>query len=207
MKKILFFILLTASLSAFSQDKNEKPADKIRAFVSIGQFPASLATPRFSPLRLGIHAGVSRRWNNHPKHQFSQSANVGYFHHRDLQSAIQAYTEAAYTANFGKGLKITPLAIGGGYTLSISDMTTLEWDPATETYEVDKFPVRHNWMISLGASLSYETKLMIFADRKTSFFLDYRLQVQGVIVQDNIPVIAYSPVKVGISIPIGGGEE
>lgn len=190
-----------ATLGAFSQD--EKPTDKLRAHISIGQFPASLATPNFSPLHLGVHGGVTYRLNKHATHQFAQSANVGFFSHKDFQHAIQAYTEASYTVSFGERLAVTPFALGGGYTMSMPDLKTLDWNPTTEMYEENKFPVRHNWMISVGASVSYETNLMLFPDRKTRFFLDYRLQVQGIIVRSTVPVIAYSPLKVGISIPMG----
>lgn len=199
-KHILFIILLTITLSAFSQEK--ELTDKLRAHLSIGQFPAIIATPSFSPLHPGVHIGASYQWNQHPKTKLLQSGNLGYFYHRDFQHAVQLYTEVGYQFNFGNGLAITPLALGGGYTMSILDMNTLQWNPDTETYEVDKFPVRSNWMISLGTSLSYDTKLKLLGGRETTFFLDYRIQVQGIIIQNTVPVIAYTPVKLGISIPV-----
>lgn len=86
--------------------------------------------------------------------------------------------------------------------MSLADVTTLEWNTTTQQYDVVKNPIRHNWLISVGASVSMETKLILVYNRKTTFFIDYRIQVQGVFIQDNIPVIAYSPIRVGLSIPM-----
>lgn len=204
MKHLIFIALLAISLGMSAQD--DLPASKQSLHFSIGQFPAIIATPSFSPLHLGLHTGLTHQWNNHAKTKLLQSANLGYFYHRDFQHAIQAYTEIGLQFNFGNGLALTPLALGGGYTMSISDMPTLNWDPTTSTYSQDKFPVRHNWMISLGTSLSYDTNLELLPGRKTTFFLDYRLQVQGTIISETVPVIAYTPIKIGVSIPLGTKE-
>ena len=179
-----------------------KQTEKWQMQISIGQFPASLLVPRFSPLHLGTHVGLAYHWNQHPVHRFVQTAQLGYFFHRDLQHAVQAYTEIGYQARLKNGLNITPLALGGGYVMSIQDMATLNWNPTTEQYERDNFPLRHNWMISLGVSLSYETPWVLIKDRKMGFFVDYRMQVQGIVVRRTVPVIAYSPLKLGVFFPL-----
>jgi hypothetical protein len=92
--------------------------------------------------------------------------------------------------------------LGGGYVMSVSDIESLKWNAATQQYEIEKFPIRHNWMISIGASLSKETNLILLHNRKTTFFVDYRLQVQGVFVKETVPVIAYSPLRIGLSFPM-----
>jgi len=38
-------------------------------------------------------------------------------------------------------------------------------------------------------------------------FIDYRLQVQGIFIQNTVPVVAYTPLKVGIAIPLNGGKD
>jgi hypothetical protein len=200
MKNLLLIGLLLQSLYAFGQ---EAPSpSRWQAQLSLGHYPASLVVPSFAALHPGIHAGLSYQWNKSPDKQLRQSAQLGYIFHRNFQHAVQAYTEVGYQFHFKNGLAITPLALGGGYVLSVPDLTSLEWDPGSQSYQ-EVGNTRHNWLISLGFSLSYETGLQLLPGRKTRFFLDYRLQVQGTIVQETVPLIAYSPLRLGISVPIG----
>ncbi len=187
-------------LSASAQD--EVPQDRLQLHFSIGQYPASLVVPSFSTLHPGLNTGVTWRWNKSPRHQIFQSGNLGFFYHRDLQKAIQLFTEVGYNLKFENGFALTPLALGGGYVMSIADVESVIWDATIQQYEVENFSVRHNWMISLGASVSMETQLMLLKNRNTTFFVDYRLQVQGIFVEKTVPVIAYSPVRIGLSIPL-----
>jgi hypothetical protein len=173
---------------------------RYQAHIALGQYPVSLITPKFNPLHPGVNIGIDRQWNKSTKHQLSQSANLAWFYHPEFQTAIQLFSEFKYKWKMKNGIGITPFAIGGGYVLSISDLTTLEWDETTETYIENKFPVRNNWLISLGASIDYESSLQVLS-RPITFFADYRIQVQGIIVQQTIPVLIYSPVRFGISVP------
>lgn len=191
-------LLLFLAVNLTAQD--ETPPDRLQYHISLGQYPASLGVPSFSALHPGANAGVTIRYTDHIRHQLNQSANLGYFYHKNLQQAIQLFTEVNYTMKFGNGFAITPLSVGGGYVLAIPDMATLEWNAATQQYEEVVRP-RSNWLISLGASASWETNFILIKNRKTTFFVDYRLQVQGVFVQETIPVIAYTPVRVGLSFP------
>lgn len=200
MRITILFLTLFITIGATAQD--EVPPDKLRFHLSLGHYPASLAVPSFSTIHPGANIGATLRWNNNPRHQFFQSANLGYFYHRDLQKATQLFTEVGYNLKFGNGFAITPLALGGGYVMSVSDIESLKWNAATQQYEIEKFPIRHNWMISIGASLSKETNLILLHNRKTTFFVDYRLQVQGVFVKETVPVIAYSPLCIGLSFPV-----
>jgi hypothetical protein len=200
MRIIFLYLALLLGKVAFAQE--ETSTDKWRIHASVGHYPASLIVPSFSTIHPGINAGVTYQWNNHTRHQIFQSGNLGFFYHRDLQKAIQVFTELGYNLKFDKGFAITPLALGGGYIMSVSDIESVKWNETSQQYEQLKFPIQHNWMITLGASVSMETNLFIFKDRKTTFFADYRLLVQGVFVRETVPVIAYSPVRIGISIPL-----
>lgn len=61
--------------------------------------------------------------------------------------------------------------------------------------------MKNNWVISLGANLEFPTKLKLI-NKPINIIVKYRLQVQGVIVRYNVPIIAYSPIMLGISLPI-----
>ncbi len=199
MKVFYTILLLITSFGVFAQ-ADESP-NKFSAHLSIGQYPASLAVPTFDAIHLGLNGGITYHWNKNEKHRFIQSGNLAYFYHKDLQTAVQLFTEVGYQIRLKNGLQITPFSIGGGYVFSVSDMTTLNWNTTTQQYEEDKFPVRHNWLISLGASMAYETSLNVW-EKPLSVFVDYRLQIQGTIVRDVVPVLPYSPIRIGVSIPL-----
>lgn len=201
MKYFSLLCLAFFCLTATAQDSPAIPSPKWQGHLSIGQYPASLLVPSFSALHLGVNAGVSYQWNDNEKHQWIQTGNLAFFHHKNLQKAVQLYTEIGYQLQLKNGLKITPFSIGGGYVLSISDMTTLDWDAATQQYILRKSFARNNWLVSLGASVGYTTKWEI-ANRPVTLFADYRVQVQGIIIQDAVPVLAYAPVRLGLAIPL-----
>lgn len=196
--RIIFLLSMFLNVNLLAQEGT--PPDRLQYHISIGQYPASLGLPSFSALHPGVNTGVTLRYTDHIRHQVNQTANIGYFYHKNLQQAIQVFTEGNYTMKFGNGLAITPFSIGGGYVLSIPNMTTLEWNTSTQQYE-ETTKVRHNWLISIGASASWETNFILIHNRKTTFFVDYRLQVQGTFVQETIPVIAYTPIRIGMSFP------
>lgn len=182
----------------FSVKAQDETPSRWRGFVNLGQYAAKIGAPSFHPFRLGVNLGASYHLNKNEKHQLRQSFHLGGFYHRDLQTAIQLYSEFQYewhVANFS----ITPLAIGAGYVASVSDMTSLKWDGTK--YEKVAVPLRNNFMMSLGSNLGYESPLKV-ANQPISFSLAYRLQVQGIIVKAAVPVMAYSSVQIGLSMPL-----
>lgn len=197
MKQYLLLLGLCFSLTAWAQDIPQRNS----VHLSFGQYPASLVVPRFSPLHFGVNGGIARHWNKQTRHQLVQSANLAFFHHQNLQSAFQLYTELGYQYHWEGGFVWSPLILGGGYVLAIQDLTTLKWNSSTQQYEVDKTPIRHNWLVSLGMALAYKTDWRLF-QRPLTFTLDYRLQVQGILVKENVPLIAYSPLRIGLSLPL-----
>lgn len=172
MKKIL---LLCCLFLFIGQLQAQEETSKWTGTLSIGQYAASLAVPQFKPLRLGVQAGATYQWNNNKKHQFTQSGNLAYFYHSNLQHAIQLYSEIAYQIHLENGLRINPFSIGGGYVASIGDMESFEWNAETNAYESQGRTFRNNWMISLGFGLGYETGIKI-AERPLTFNLNYRFR-------------------------------
>lgn len=173
--------------------------------LALSQHPASLAVPRFDPLHPGLRAGVAYTWNRHPRHRLRQGAYLGYFYHQHLQHALSLYTELAYQVRLGWGVSVTPLAIGGGYVASVTDLPTVAWDPATQAYARQGFPLRHNWLLSLGSEIAFSPGFTL-AERPLTLALIYRVQVQGVFMRENIPVMAYAPLMLGLSLPLQATE-
>lgn len=199
MKQVLLILILACSTLLFAQEGSEHPS-KWRAQASISQNPAALLTPKFNPIHPGFQLGTVYQYNNSPKHRLIQYINAGFVYHKHVQTAIQLKTTIGYELKLNR-LSIVPLTLGGGYVFSISGLTTLKWNPTTAEYEETRTSIRHNWIISLGPSLSYETNLTI-SERPISFFLDYRIQVQGILIRESSPFIAYAPIRIGVSMPI-----
>ncbi len=173
------------------------PISKWRGNVAVGQYEAIIGFPKFSPVRIGGNVGASYHLNKSNTHQLRQAFQLGGFYHQDLQTAVQLYTEFQYEWHF-RQFYLMPLAIGGGYTASFPDMTSFSWD-GTKYVQVPT-AMRHNFLVSLGPTISYETPLKI-ANKPLSFTVAYRMQVQGIIVQNTVPIMAYSSLQLGAAIP------
>ena len=197
MKQSIVLLLFSACLTVLAQESSGKWETSLH----LGHYPASLIVPSVDPVRPGIYAGILYQWNQNSKHRWIQSGNLGYFYHRSVQGVVQLYTEFGYELRLDNGLRIRPLMLGGGYVLAFSDMPSFVLDESSGQYETVALPIRHNWLISLGPSIGYESKLQL-AGRPLSFFLDYRIQLQGIVVRSTSPFLAYAPVRVGLSVPM-----
>jgi hypothetical protein len=170
---------------------------KWRPSIAMGQYTATIGLPNTTPLRLGVQLGANRQWNKNQKHQLRQSIYLATFKHNNLQTAVQLFSEVHY-AFVAKNFEFSPLMLGGGYVASILDMPSVKFNGTK--YEQVNNGVRNNFLISLGTQLMYQTPLKI-ADKKVSVFTNYRLQVQGIFIKENVPFVAYSSVNFGICLP------
>jgi hypothetical protein len=166
-----------------------------------GQYGARLAVPDFSVYHPGGEVGIHYQWNRHQRHQLVQSGMIGFFAHPDFQMALQCYSEFGYHWRFAQQWTFSPLNVGGGYVASFGQLEGHQFDPQTQQYEATKSNLRHNWLIGLGSGVTYHSPLNLW-DRPIDFGLRYRLQVQGVVVRETVPVIAYSPLLFIITLPI-----
>ncbi len=195
MKHLLPYLFILS----FFQINAQESDNRWYASAAFGHHSLSLLSPQFSTVHPGLKLGLSYQWNRSNKHQFIQTMNASYFSHKHFQKATQIYSEIAYRLVLNNKLSITPLSIGGGYVLSISDLDSFVWNEDTESY-VSANKTNHNWLISLGPSISYSIGGLL--NRPVNLFLDYRIQVQGVVIQETVPIVAYAPLHVGFSIPV-----
>lgn len=196
-----YFLLLLCGLAFTASAQFTDEEDKYwEAQLLIGQYPAALLAPNFDPLHLGIQVGASYQYNSHPVHHWTQTSQLAWFKHRHFQTALQLYTEAAYEYHGPRGLILQPLALGGGIVFAAQGMPTAYWSSSDLRYYRSLTPVRVNWMISLGAGIGYRTPFKI-QGRPVTLLARYRTQVQGIVVRNTVPVIAYAPVMVGMSVP------
>jgi hypothetical protein len=193
------FLLCTFSLLAFSAKATSTDSStcKWNTSLALGQYTAKLGLPNVAPLRLGLQAGVHRQWNKNAKRQFRQSIYLAEFKHRNLQTAIQLFTEFHYAFHYKK-IMFSPLMLGGGYVASIQDLSSIKWNGTQ--YEKVGTQVKHNFLISLGSQLMYATPWKI-THQPVSIFANYRMQVQGIFIQKTVPAIAYSSINLGMYLP------
>ena len=167
--------------------------------LNLTQNTASLFTPSFRNIHPGINSSLSSQWNKNKKLQLRQDFIAGFFYHKSFQSVVQLYSEFNFKIKILDKFFLSPLVIGGGYYLSFLNMQSFYWDG--NQYVSRALTMKSNWVISVGSNLEIPTNFKLF-DKPLSIIAKYRLQVQGVIVRYNVPIIAYSPIMVGITLPI-----
>ena len=167
--------------------------------LNLTQNTASLFTPSFRNIHPGINTTLSNQWNKNKKLQLRQDFIAGFFYHKSFQSIVQLYSEFNFKIKILDKFFLSPLVIGGGYYLSFLNMQSFYWDG--NQYVSRALTMKSNWVISLGSNLEIPTSFKLF-DKPLSIIAKYRLQVQGVIVRYNVPIIAYSPIMIGITLPI-----
>ena len=154
--------------------------------------------PSFLAFHPGINGTLTCQLNNN-KLQIRQDFIVGFFYHKSFQSVIQLYSELNFKIKVLDRFYISPLVMGGGYYMSFLNMQSFYWDG--NQYVSRAITLKSNWVISIGSNLELPANFKIF-NKPLSITAKYRLQVQGVIVRYNVPIIAYSPIMLGISLPI-----
>ncbi len=200
--RVTTFLIFISLLNLYSQDSSFKKQyifKKSNLEVNFTQNTASLFTPSLRVFHPGINGTLSTQWNKNKKLQLRQDVIVGFFYHKSFQSVIQLYSELNFKIKVLDRFYLSPFVIGGGYFMSFSNMQSFYWDG--NQYVSRAITMKSNWVISLGSNLEFSTDLKIF-NRPLNITAKYRLQVQGVIVRYNVPIIAYSPIMVGITFPI-----
>lgn len=177
---------------------NAQKLDKISGHFNLGNYPVGIAKPTFNQLHTGIQLGLVHKYNNSKNHNINQSLSLGFIHHADFQNAVMLSTELFYRYTSGIGISISPLVLGGGYTYSVLDQQTFIWSNEEQSYVKDNWPDEHNWHIILGSSLGYQ----FGKDKRYRVTADYRLMVQGIIVTNTVPVVLYTPLRLGLEFPI-----
>ena len=200
--KLFIFLVFLNQISFHSQDSVffKKTSLKNNTFeVNLTQNTASLFRPSFSNIHPGINTIFSRSWNKSDKLQLKQDFTAGFFYHKSFQSVVQLYSEFNFKIKILDKFYLSPLVVGGGYYLSFLNMQSFNWDG--NQYVSRALTMKSNWVISAGSNLEIPTNFKLF-EKPLSITAKYRVQVQGIIVRYNVPIIAYSPLIVGISMPL-----
>jgi hypothetical protein len=200
--RLSIFLVFFNLVNFHSQDSTFYKKDIFKNHIlelNLTQNTASLFTPSFRNIHPGINSTLSNQWNKNKKLQLRQDFIAGFFYHKSFQSVVQLYSELNFKIKILDKFFLSPLVIGGGYYLSFSNMQSFYWNG--NQYVSRALTMKSNWVISLGSNLEIPTNFKLF-NRPLNITAKYRLQVQGVIVRYNVPIIAYSPIMVGITLPI-----
>ena len=200
--RVTTFLIFISVLNLYSQDSSfvkKSIFKKSNLEVNFTQNTASLFTPSFRVLHPGINTTFSTQFNKNKKLQLKQDFTAGFFYHKSFQSVIQLYSELNFKIKVLDRFYLSPLVIGGGYLMSFLNMQSFYWDG--NQYVSRAITMKSNWVISLGSNLEIPTNFKLFGTA-LNITAKYRLQVQGEIVRYNVPIIAYSPIMVGISLPV-----
>jgi len=192
-------VMLSTVTQAQNDSLNELSSKQNTLELNLTQNTASLFSPSLNPIHPGINITGSLQWNKNTKLQLKQDGILGFFHHPHFQNVMQLYTESHLKINVIDKIYVSPLVLGGGYYMSFLLMDSFTWDGSS--YSTSSVSLKHNWVISLGTNLEIPTGFQIW-NRKVHITAKYRLHVQGVIVRENIPIIAYTPIMLGVSIPV-----
>ena len=199
--RLSIFLVVFNLLNFHSQDTTLKKGifNNNVLELNLTQNTASLFTSSFRNIHPGINTSLSSQWNKNKKLQLRQDFIAGFFYHKSFQSVVQLYSEFNFKIKILDKFFLSPLVIGGGYYLSFLNMQSFYWDG--NQYVSRALTMKSNWIISVGSNLEIPTNFKLF-NRPLNITAKYRLQVQGVIVRYNVPIIAYSPIMVGITLPI-----
>ena len=197
---VSIFLVTIRSVTLAQNDSLNQPSSKQHSLeFNLTQNTASLLSPSLCPIRPGINVTGSFQWNKNTNLHLKQDGILGFFHHPQFQNVLQLYTESHLKINVKDKIYLSPLVLGGGYFMSFLLMDSFTWDGSS--YSTSPLSLKHNWVISLGSNIEIPTGFQIW-NRKVHITAKYRLHVQGVIVRENIPIIAYTPIVLGVSIPV-----
>lgn len=191
---LLFIIVFINSGQIFAQEPS--PA-KWRISAGFGQYSAKIGLPDFTAIHPGFLLGASYQYNKNTRHQLRQQMNLTGIYHAHFQTAIQLYTEFQYEWHFNDRIFLAPLGLGGGYLASFADMEGFEWNGTQ--YVNENFPLRNNFLVSLGPTLGFKPSWSIVG-YPFSLLFGYRMQVQGIIVQTTVPMVVYSSWQLSAAI-------
>ena len=145
----------------------------------------------------GIEFSTGFNWKTKPKHDWTQTFNLGYSYHRWVQHSLVLYTETGYRYKLPAGFSIDG-KLGLGYMRSIV---------ATETFSDGMEDGKQYSKITSGrsqtvASLSFGVSKKINPPTGCRVFLYYQQRIQTPFIHSYVPLLPYSIVKAGIGVPL-----
>lgn len=183
MKKLSHLILITILLALSFVLKAQNEEKIIQTYpISISIMDESISVPNFWFLRYSynpaVMVGTEYIWKQKEKHDWHFTGNLGFYHHKDWQSAAFISTELGYRYNTKRWHFYSRFGLGYAHLFSPKP----EYSFNNGQFEEVKTKGSPALMVSLSANVSYK-----LADRVSSpeIYFTYGLSV-------DIPVSIYT---------------
>lgn len=193
-RSLVLVVLLLCSAGLQAQEKAPRQRHLL---LSVSTAATQLPPGRVLslPLHPGVNAGMEFRYNRSALNHFFQTAQVGFWRHRYVQSGIQLYTEVGYRRVIWRGLG-AEARLGGGYLHAI---------PANEVFQLDgtqyatkrKFG-RPQAMAGVAMALSYA---LPGGSRAPRLFLEDQFYLQLPFVKQYVTLLPNTVLRFGAAIP------
>ena len=146
----------------------------------------------------GLELGYSFNWRTKPRHDLFQTVRAGYFFHRYIQHALPLYTQFGYRYKPGAHWG-AHAALGAGYLHSVPASAMHSLNENGE-YESAKGIGRGQALFSLAIGARYRPGTA--PEKGPAFFLEYRQQLQAPFIRSYVPLLPYSSMALGVTLPI-----
>jgi len=172
-------------------------------YFKIGNNHAALPFARFSKLayknfHFSYELGKLFTLKENKRMEWFQTANIGYFKHKFVQSGILLYSENGYSRKITETLGVNgKLGLGYMHAFTATDIVKQN---AQGDYEVKSDFGRPQaiFAFSLGVSRS----LIKRVSNAPQITLDYQIRLQTPFVKAYVPLLPYNVLKVGLLFPL-----
>ncbi|RYC71302.1 hypothetical protein [Spirosoma sordidisoli] len=192
----LALAVLSAQVALAQDDPIRPPARPL----TISLFSESVSLPTFKGFlrrpNLGVRIGTEFYYRNRPGSQLIQTLNVGFYHHRGLQSGLYLNTELGYRK-----------FIGGFFAEGFIGLGALGLSQQLRRYErteTGDFRLASRWMLrampSVSAGVGYQ-----FGRQTTmpvTLFTRYEAFGETPFSNRGIPVLPHSALHIGTRFPV-----
>lgn len=146
------------------------------------------------PVHPGISLGTEFRYNKSSTNQWFQTARLGIFHHRLVQTGIQLYSEVGYRRDIWKGIG-AELRLGAGYLHAFTDTEVFKLQDGRYVKKADWG--RAQFMAGGTFGLSYVLPLK----NSPRVFIDYQFYLQMPYVKSYVPQLPNTALHLGVAFP------
>jgi len=195
MKRALLLLVLLITVSSLKADD---------VYFKIGNNHSALPFSRFGKLfykdiHLSYELGKSyilKKKNE--KYQWFQTANVGYFKHRFVQSGFLFYSENGYERAITRALGVNA-KVGAGYYHMFTAPDIIEQN-SQGVYEKKRDWGRPQAIFSFSLGLTQSIIPSVSTAPKIS--LEYQIRMQTPFVKSYVPLLPYNILKLGVIFPL-----
>ncbi|ADB38794.1 hypothetical protein [Spirosoma linguale] len=191
-------VLALTVLTVGAASAQDAPPSASGVPVTVSVFAHSVSLPTFRGFlknpNFGLRVGTEFYYRNRPGSQLLQTVNLGFYHHRALQTGLFVSTEFGYRKFFGPVYAEGLVGVG---VLGLSQhLRSYQPDGAGEFRPASSFMLRA--MPSLSAGLGY--RFGLHTPTPVSVFTRYELFAETPFSNRGVPLLPHSALHVGTRV-------